>query len=548
MSNYTDDFQASQSTQSPPSWFDSAPLPDEVPRNIAPNTPFPLDNDAHNNHEERPTTDRADFVVPNQNPPSPPTRKPKTGAKLEDMIVRRAARPLPPPPSKQPLASSPPPPHAFLDAYIEYSRYMSPEGYEHFHEACGIWILSAVAARRIYFSLGESAEYTPLYFMLVAISTEFAKTETAKSITRVLKAAKLDWLLLGQEASPESFIEELARTTLPPDFHELKPPTQERMEKRLLFAGQGGWLYDEFGNLIDGMMSDRSYLASFKSLLRVLYNCPDYHERKTKAHGTEFINEPFLALMGITTPSDLKRWAGRGKRLWNDGFWARFGMICPPPNAEPIHQTRKYSTGLASVPSEVVQPLIDWHERLGQRIDPDDPLPQTQIHFPESIWQEFDAYRLEVKQRRKDIDRTKHGATDLFSYESRMPMQCLRIAALLASSDGGNIIEARHWRRARRFCGFLSEGVHNLYEMVNGGEPTKEAEQEDRIIRAIKKGRATEKKKGKDRWPTEREIIKNIGSTMSRAQIHEHLQNLLGLGVIEPIQRTARRKEYQILD
>ena len=124
---------------------------------------------------------------------------------INDMIVRGPPRSQPPP-----TALPPAPPHAWLDAYTEFSRRMSPEGYEHFHEACGIWILSTIAARRIYFTLGESAEYTPLYFMLVAISTEFAKTETAKSVTRVLRAAGLEWMLLGQEASPESFIEELA--------------------------------------------------------------------------------------------------------------------------------------------------------------------------------------------------------------------------------------------------------------------------------------------------------------------------------------------------
>ena len=535
MSNYIEDIHASQSKEPPP-WFDSAPWHVSVPHDIESEVPSPF-----------PPANSADFVVPDQ---EPPITKPKTGVTFKDMIVRRPAQPNnnEPPTSVPQINNDPPPPHAWLDAYIEYSRQMSPEGYEHFHEACGIWLLSTVAARRIHFSLGESQEYTPLYFMLVAISTEFAKTETAKSITRVLKAAKLDWLLLSQEASPESFISELARTKLPPDFHELSNATQKRMEKRLLFAGQGGWLYDEFGNLIDGMMNERSYLASFKSLLRVFHNCPDHYERRTKAHGTEFISEPHLALIGLTTPSDLKRYAGRGKRLWNDGFWARFGMICPPPNAEPIHETRKYSTGFATVPSAVVQPLMDWHERLGQRLDPNDPLPQTQIHFSKSIWDHFDAFRLEVKQGRKNVNRTQHGATDLFSNESRMPMQCLAIAALLASVESGNVIEERHWRRARRFCGFLSEGVRNLYEMVNGGEPTKEAEQEDRVVRAIKKGRAKEKKKGRDQWPTEREIIKNIGSTMSRAQIHEHLMNLIGLGVVEPIQRTKRRKEYQILD
>ena len=53
---------------------------------------------------------------------------------LDDILVRDAHAPCAPPP------------HAWLDAYIEFSRHMSPEGYEHFHEACGIWILSATVS------------------------------------------------------------------------------------------------------------------------------------------------------------------------------------------------------------------------------------------------------------------------------------------------------------------------------------------------------------------------------------------------------------------
>lgn len=461
---------------------------------------------------------------------------------LDDIIVRDA-----PPPDTPPPLRDPPPPHAWLDEYIEFSRHMSPEGYEHFHEACGIWLLSVVAARRVHFLLGGAPEYTQLYMMLTAISTEFAKTETAKNITRVLRAAQLDWLLLGQEASPESFVEELSRTKLPSDFNDLDSIVQYRIQQRLKFAGQGGWLYDEFGGLIDGMMSDRSYLSPFKSLLRVFYNCPPHHERRTKAHGTEFVREPYLVLLGLNTPIELRKYAKRGKRLWNDGFWARFGIVCPPPNVEPLHQTRAYSVERASVPASIAQPLIDWHQRLGERENPDDPLPQTQIHFSPSIWEEYDNFRFELKLRRKDVDRTQHGATDLFSYQARMPMQCLRIAALLASVEGGNIIEIRHWQRARRFCDVLLEGVANLYEFVNAGEPTREAEQESRVLRAIKKVRQRLLKKA-DKWPTEREIFQAIGSVMSRAQVREHLDDLLTLGIIEPIQRTKRRKEYCIID
>lgn len=48
MDNYTNDIHASQSTQPPPSWFCSAPLPDEMPEapqgRVEPEASFPLDD------------------------------------------------------------------------------------------------------------------------------------------------------------------------------------------------------------------------------------------------------------------------------------------------------------------------------------------------------------------------------------------------------------------------------------------------------------------------------------------------------------------------
>jgi hypothetical protein len=49
------------------------------------------------------------------------------------------------------------------DAYIQYSKALSPEGYEEFHEACFWFLASTVAAHRIYAEFSDEI-YTPLYF------------------------------------------------------------------------------------------------------------------------------------------------------------------------------------------------------------------------------------------------------------------------------------------------------------------------------------------------------------------------------------------------
>ena len=42
---------------------------------------------------------------------------------------------------------------SWLNSYESFSHEASPEGFEDFHTFCGIWLLSSVAARRIYLPL-----------------------------------------------------------------------------------------------------------------------------------------------------------------------------------------------------------------------------------------------------------------------------------------------------------------------------------------------------------------------------------------------------------
>ena len=43
----------------------------------------------------------------------------------------------------------------WLDLYEHYNREVSPEGYDDFHLACGLWVPSTVAARRVYVPLSK---------------------------------------------------------------------------------------------------------------------------------------------------------------------------------------------------------------------------------------------------------------------------------------------------------------------------------------------------------------------------------------------------------
>src|SRR5690242_14991521 len=75
---------------------------------------------------------------------------------------------------------------AWLDSYDRFSHEASPEGFEDFHIFCGIWLLSAIAARRIYLPLRTMNVYPNLTIVLCGDSSLFAKTTTARVATSLL--------------------------------------------------------------------------------------------------------------------------------------------------------------------------------------------------------------------------------------------------------------------------------------------------------------------------------------------------------------------------
>ena len=107
----------------------------------------------------------------------------------------------------------------WLTQYVEYSRRMSPEGYDDFHLGCGVWVLSTAAARRVYVPLADPV-YTPVAIAMVARTSLFAKTTTAKAALKVLQEAHLDWLLGDDETTPSARCWRI--------WQDMSPPTMGR--------------------------------------------------------------------------------------------------------------------------------------------------------------------------------------------------------------------------------------------------------------------------------------------------------------------------------
>ncbi len=161
----------------------------------------------------------------------------------------------------------------WLDAYIAFSQKWSPRSFAGYHEACGLWLLSTIAARRVLTHFGRP-RYTNLYIILAGRTTMHAKSSATGIARDLLAACGLDYLLAADEATPQSFLRALAGADLPPDFDVLTGDEQIVARMRLGFCGQRGWYAEEFGSWLASMVRTDGVMADFRGIMRKLDDCP----------------------------------------------------------------------------------------------------------------------------------------------------------------------------------------------------------------------------------------------------------------------------------
>jgi hypothetical protein len=414
----------------------------------------------------------------------------------------------------------------WLDAYIAFSQKWSPRAYDGFHEACGLWLLSTVAARRVVLHLG-SRRYTPLMIALAAWTSLYAKTTTVRIATETLNVVRLDWLLAADASSPQKFIQDLT-CRLPDGYDEMRPDQQAWYRQRLAFAGQRGWFYDEFGQLLHSMNRRDGPMAEFRGLIRRFDDCADRYEYGTISRGTEVVERPYLALLANMTPADLTSQARRGSSMRGDGFWARFAFVTPPCNER---KRGRFPQGERVIPLEILDPLRAWHQHLGipnarvevletsssstQVVNSADSI-SAPCTLGEGVYDAFYRYQ----EALLDIAET-HDNHDLDGNYARFPEKALRVAMLLASLENDGGIELRHWARAQAIAERWRVNLHVLYQQVNESSPYQAVPVEDRVLDVVERLKE----------PTAREVAQMI-HRLSPYQATQCLDKLAEQGVL----------------
>ena len=242
---------------------------------------------------------------------------------------------------------------AWLADYCAFSTRWSPRAFEGFHVGVGLFVLSAVASRRVVLHLG-GPRYTNLFIALACRTGLWAKTTTAKIGLQTLEEAGLAYLLAPDDASPQAFVQSLV-ARVSERWAKLTPEAQERERQRLAFAGQRSWFYEEFGQQVAAMMRQSGFMADFRGLLRRFDDGPPEYRYATVGRGLDVVERPYLAFLANITPADLKPYAHRGANLWGDGFLARFAFITPPEHNRgrgrfpppPPRRSRRPGSGLS---------------------------------------------------------------------------------------------------------------------------------------------------------------------------------------------------------
>lgn len=377
----------------------------------------------------------------------------------------------------------------WLRRYIQFSEEWAPRSYSDFHEGCGLWLLSTIAARRVQVNLGKP-RYTNLYIALIARTSLHSKSTCTEIAVQTLYQSGLSWLLASDSSTPQKYLSDLGNQYID-NFDELSAEQQEFEKLRAATAGQRGWYYEEFGDHIRSMMEKSGLMADFRGILRRFDDTPLRYKYSTIQRGSEVAERPYLALLANLTPDDLRPYAHSGSSLWGDGFLARFGLITPPEDG-PLSYGH-FPDGERKIPEDIVRALVEWNQRLG--------LPEMTLHNTDVKGRKkvrCDAHQpqvLDMEKAAKEAFYAYHDGLletihhsenhDLDGNYTRLGEKALRIAMLLASIENISMVQTHHLAAAEEITEHWRLGLHTLYSQVNQRKQSTARDKENDVIRVI---------------------------------------------------------------
>lgn len=213
----------------------------------------------------------------------------------------------------------------WLTDYVTYAKKRSPMSPEIFHQAAGLFLLSAAVARRVAIKTTNGNLYPNLYILLVGPPGIVHKTGAINIADDLADKANL--LRLSALGTTESLSIELSFTKQYSGLNKDNDPKEyDRWYKERALAGQRSLITREASGLFEAGRKD--YLAQLRELLLQLYDCP----RKlpfglTVSRGRATVENVYLSFLGDTTPAAMRPYFSRNAREWTDGTFSRFNLI-----------------------------------------------------------------------------------------------------------------------------------------------------------------------------------------------------------------------------
>jgi hypothetical protein len=347
--------------------------------------------------------------------------------------------------------------------------------------------------------------HTGLFMLLTAPTSTYAKTTTARIGLDAINDAGLSHLLLPDDLTPQALVRRMSATSVEMPTS-VTPKTKDDAIHTLQFAGQRGWIYEEFGSKVTAMMNDASNHSEYKRLFRVIFDSLPAFETETLTRGNEKIYRPYIALLGMQTPADLVRYAGKNNSLWNDGFWPRFIFASPPQETAADYTTAP--SGKRSTPRHLIAPLRNWHlamripssvesiesteltiQEIKQGKKPKDKYVITKdpdMHPETIITWDVDARDAMDRYDRAMFNMSKGIPEDLRGLYARQTNKALRIAGLFASMAGSTTITLSHYARAQAIMEIFRTELHHVYDTTTTTTVDTGARKiEDKLIQLI---------------------------------------------------------------
>lgn len=348
---------------------------------------------------------------------------------------------------------------AWVDAYVNYARSVSPMTPDLFHESAALILVSVAIARRLVLRMSFDDIYPNLFVIWVAVTTFFRKS-TALNVARRLARDIFPFLLAAQDTTPEAFLSDLAGKE-PPYYERLTSEEQEAWKTERNYAGQRGWILDEISGL--HTTAGRDYQQGLIENLLRFYDCDPLFTRSTRGQGRVTVKDSYLSILGASTPAAMAPHL-LADGLWGMGWWPRFAILTPdierPAWREPVDTMR---------PARLTEDLQRLFKQLPASAWPDRNC-AVNVTLGNGVYETWRKYNraLSYDLLTPDLDGRLYGTY------GRLPTQALKIAMILAALDWKDRatphIEASHMARAISIAETWRASAHRMLIIVTDNE------------------------------------------------------------------------------